>query len=197
MRYLFFDTETNGLPIRMNADHGDTDNWPRVIQLAWVMTNEEGVIISQACDLIKPDGWTIPVEKFWLENGYSTHTNTMNGIPAQAALAKFIDVVNQSDVLIAHNLDFDRPIVGCEMYRYDMLNTIQEKGERPSYCTMKTTTDLCKIPGKKGGYKWPRLEELHTFLFGVSFDGAHDALEDVRATVRCFFELKKNYGLYN
>ena len=29
-------------------------------------------------------------------------------------------------------------------------------------------------------------------LFGVDFNGAHDALEDVRATVRCFVALRKD-----
>jgi len=37
--------------------------------------------------------------------------------------------------------------------------------------------------------KFPTLEELHTVLFGENFQGAHDALADVRATAKCFFEL--------
>ena len=43
--------------------------------------------------------------------------------------------------------------------------------------------------GKPG--KWPKLEELHIKLFGCNFEGAHDALDDVRATAKCFFELKR------
>ena len=37
--------------------------------------------------------------------------------------------------------------------------------ERPGLCTMKTTTDLLRLPGPYG-FKWPKLDELHAFLFG-------------------------------
>lgn len=33
---------------------------------------------------------------------------------------------------------------------------------------------------------WPQ------FLFGETFDGAHDALADVSATARCYFHLRNN-----
>ncbi len=53
-------------------------------------------------------------------------------------------------------------------------------------------TDILKIPSRKGsGYKWPKLEELHNFLFKEGFDGAHDALNDVMATSKCYFEMNK------
>ena len=58
---------------------------------------------------------------------------------------------------------------------------------------MKCSADFCAIPSNSpyGGYKWPKLEELYRKLFGYTFDGAHDALADVEATRKCYFELKK------
>ena len=61
---------------------------------------------------------------------------------------------------------------------------------KPKCCTMKSSTNYCKLPGKKG-FKSPRLAELHQILFGEGFDNAHNALADVEATARCFWELKK------
>ncbi len=55
---------------------------------------------------------------------------------------------------------------------------------------MKTTTGLLQLPGPYG-FKWPKLEELHVFLFGKGYDGTHDAALDVEACARCFFELRK------
>jgi DNA polymerase III, alpha subunit len=52
--------------------------------------------------------------------------------------------------------------------------------------TMKSTSDL--IPSKK---KRPKLQELYTFLFGKPFEGAHDAMADIRATKDCFLQLIK------
>jgi DNA polymerase III epsilon subunit-like protein len=62
----------------------------------------------------------------------------------------------------------------------------------PIFCTMVASTDLCAIAHKDGnGFKWPKLIELHTKLFGAGFGGQHDASEDVLACARCFFELQK------
>jgi DNA polymerase III epsilon subunit-like protein len=46
-----------------------------------------------------------------------------------------------------------------------------------------------KLPGKYGRYKWPKLAELHQVLFGEPFAGAHGALADARACMRCYFRL--------
>ena len=56
---------------------------------------------------------------------------------------------------------------------------------------MATTTEFCQLPGRYKNYKWPKLEELHRILFKEEFDGAHDAMGDVKAMVRCFFELDR------
>jgi hypothetical protein len=55
---------------------------------------------------------------------------------------------------------------------------------------MTTTTNLLRLPGPYG-FKWPKLEELHAFLFETGYDCAHDASRDVEACARCFFELRR------
>ena len=39
--YIVFDTETTGLPKKYNAPFTDTDNWPRMVQLAWIVYDED------------------------------------------------------------------------------------------------------------------------------------------------------------
>jgi DNA polymerase-3 subunit alpha len=57
-----------------------------------------------------------------------------------------------------------------------------------SLCTMLSSIELCKIPSTsyKSKYKWPKLTELHTTLYGESFDNAHNAFADIMATKKCF-----------
>jgi DNA polymerase III alpha subunit (gram-positive type) len=55
---------------------------------------------------------------------------------------------------------------------------------------MQAATEFCRLPGPYG-YKWPRLSELHTKLFGVDFDKAHDASVDINATEKCFWAMRK------
>ena len=50
-------------------------------------------------------------------------------------------------------------------------------------CPMKISTDICKIPSPRGGYKWPKVEEAYEFFFGKTeyiekHRGADDAFHE-------------------
>jgi len=184
MKTLVFDCETTGLPLKWKAKMTDLDNWPRVIQLAWALYNEDQKLIKKGCDLIKPDGWTMPTDDFWIDNGFSQEQSEKDGIPIVKALKGFTKAIEESDYLVAHNMSFDHNVVGAEFLRAKM----SSKNKPIKICTKDKSTNFCKLKGRYG-YKWPKLEELHTKLFGKTFDGAHDALADVEACGRCFFEL--------
>jgi len=184
--YLIFDTETTGVPKNYKGDLKDSDNWPRVIQLAYALFDENGNCILKAVDLIRPDNWIIPNEKFWIDNGFSTQHNLKNGIPFVESASGFISALSMCNYLISHNMQFDYPIMIAEFYRYGL----KSKNKPNRICTMTSTTSFCQLPGKRG-FKWPKLEELHIKLFKTGFDGAHDAMNDVLACARCFFEAKK------
>ena len=185
--YIFFDTETTGLPVDWKAPVTTIDNWPRIIQLAWALYDETGTEIGSKCDLIKPDGWKIPNQKFWIDNGYSTEKNEAEGIPIRTAIDTFISAVNVSKGLVAHNMSYDYNVIGAEMIRAGLDHNLSIS----RYCTKELGTEYCKLPGNYGKYKWPTLTEFHTKLFGTGFEGAHDALFDVRACAKCFFRLKE------
>ena len=44
---LIYDTETTGLPRDWNAPISDSDNWPRLVQLAWQLHDEAGKLLSR------------------------------------------------------------------------------------------------------------------------------------------------------
>lgn len=184
MNFLFFDTETNGLPIDYKASYTDVDNWPRVIQLGWALTDDTGNVLDSRNDLIYPDGWMVPKEPFWTDNGFTQARSEKEGIPIEWALNYMHAAKLKADCLVAHNLNFDHRIVWAEFIR----NGMEPRSGMAKICTMLKATNFCKIPAKRG-YKWPKLEELHQTLFGCDFEGAHDAGSDVMATVKCFFEL--------
>ncbi len=177
-KLLFVDTETCGLPKSWSNDVNDTDNWPRILQLAWELCWENGETIRKRCDLVEPDGWEIPKEPFWIEHGYDTDTNLIEGLPMPELLGYFIEAYHEADVLIAHNLGFDKPVIICEMFRYGL----KVKKKIDSYCTKLKSEFICKLPSQyPGKYKWPRLEEAYEFMFGKQNEGGHDAGWDVQA----------------
>jgi len=184
--YLFFDTETTGLPKSWSAPVSDLDNWPRLVQIAWLQCDDSGKEITKQSYIVKPENFEIPQDATKI-HGITTEKAIKSGIPLKKALNEFSLLLKNSSLLIAHKLNFDEKVVGSELIRAKIDNTLSSINK---ICTMKATTDFCKIPGPYG-YKWPTLTELHQKLFSTSFDNAHDALGDVSACAKCFFELKK------
>lgn len=101
--YLFFDTETTGVPKNYKGQMSDLDNWPRIIQLAWQLADEDGNVLQDRTFLVKPDGWVIPQEKFWIDNGFSTQQNELYGHELPELLDQFITDYEQCQWLVAHN----------------------------------------------------------------------------------------------
>lgn len=183
--YLFFDTETTGIPRNWKAPITDFSNWPRVVQLAWILYDANGNFINKKEHIIKPEGFTIPVEASNV-HGITTAYAMENGEPLENVLLKFEEQCINSTYLVAHNIKFDSNVLGCEFLRLLSRNPISELNY---LCTMESSVDYCKIDGKYG-YKWPKLSELHIKLFGEDFEGAHNALADIEATAKCFWKLR-------
>lgn len=187
MKYLFFDTETSGLSTNWYASKYQVDAWPHIVQIAWILCNDIGQTISEYKSIIKPDGWTI--EDGAVEvHGITLEQAKQNGKPIGAILLLFSEAVNEADLLVAHNFTFDDNVAGAEFVRAKIQNNIDKKRR---LCTMKSSVKLCKIPGNYDKFKYPTLSELYFKLFNEDFTDGHDALNDVRACTRCFFELKR------
>ncbi len=181
---LFFDTETTGVPKNYKAPVSDLNNWPRLVQLAWLLTDDKGQEINHGEHIVKPNGFTIPAEAAKI-HGISTELAMQEGVDLKFAVDAIVADMQKAKVLIAHNVQFDEKILGAELLRIGYQNHLDSK---PRKCTMQSSTNYCKLPGPYG-FKWPKLQELHQKLFSETFDGAHRALTDVRACARCYFEL--------
>jgi len=186
---LFFDTETTGLPKNWKAPVTDLDNWPRLVQLAFLVYDFDGNLIHSCNEIIKPIGFTIPMDASKV-HGITTDIAIQRGSKIEEVFELFSIHLKRAKVIVAHNMAYDEKIIGSELIRLGLDNILDSKEK---ICTMESTVDLCKIDGPYG-YKWPKLEELHRFLFKYDFDGAHDALADIQATAKCFWELtQKDY----
>ena len=183
---LVFDVETTGLPRNYNAPTTDLDNWPRIVQMAWGLYTDGGRELDCKVFVIKPDGFIIPGDAARV-HGITTEKAEKEGVALKDVLLKFSTFVYFADILVAHNIDFDLPIIKAEYIRSGFETKLEKI---PKFCTMKETVELCKLPGPHG-YKWPRLGELYKELFGSTMENAHDAKVDVMVCAKCYFKLRE------
>lgn len=189
--YIFFDTETTGLPKNRYAEVTDLDNWPRLVQIAWLLYDiSENQVLNRSF-IVKPEGFTIPYDSTLL-HGISTERALEEGLSLETVLTEFSEAITQAEFLIAHNMSFDEKIVGAEFLRTKISNSLFQTTR---ICTMTASTEYCQIPGSYG-FKWPTLSELYFCLFQSDFEEKHDASIDVIACAKCFFELRRR-GITN
>lgn len=179
-KILFFDTETTGKADFKSAP--DAKHQPRIVQLAALLCDIRTHEMA-SLNLIVTTKDPIPEEASRV-HGITTQISKDFGVPLFYAIQAFWALARQADVHVAHNIEFDWLLIIGESLR-----TSTDSHPRPQVCTMKQMTPLCNLPGPYGP-KWPKLQEAYTHAFGREFDGAHDALADVRACKEIYFWLE-------
>lgn len=179
---LFFDTETTGVPANYRAPMSDTNNWPRLVQIGWIVL--EGNTVFESMEyIVKPDGFEIPVGASNVHK-ITTEIAIASGHPIAEVVNVFKAYIDNADTIVGHNIDFDVNIFGAEYWRLFQSNPFAGK---KMVCTMKSSTNFCALSGGyNGNYKWPKLSELYFKLFEKDMGAAHTALQDIENTVSCY-----------
>lgn len=178
---LFFDTETTG-KADMNLAP-DAKHQPRIVQLAALLTDNMGIELASLNLIIKAVDFEISTGST-LIHGITTEISRKYGVPLLYALMTFASLAKNADTYCAHNVEFD-----LFMLKGECLRMVIDLPNKPTFCTMKMMTDIVQLPGPYG-FKWPRLQEAYRFAFGKEFDGAHNAIADVRACKDLYFWIK-------
>lgn len=194
MSYLFFDTETTGLPdFRMPTQW---EGQPRICQLGAILTDDDGKVRAEMNLIASPSGWKVPYEAAQI-HGITQDDAIKFGVSMKGILTLFSRFISKADVVVAHNIRFDafmieREVLACEMQPADFKITTQT-------CTMEMARDVVCIPptermiaSGRTGFKSPNLMEAFRHFFGRDFDGAHDAMADVRACKDIFFAITQS-----
>lgn len=185
MKVLFFDTETNGMAL-FDKPYSHVMQ-PRIIQLGAVLCDNERKIRCSLNALIKPNGWTIDPGAQEI-HGISLEMCEDTGMPVANVMGMFGWMVNQAEMTVAHNIGFDTLVMQSEHFRAGVVCPVDH---RLRYCTMLSSTNICKLPGRRPGqFKWPSLAEAHRILTGADFTDAHDAMADVLACMRIYYQLE-------
>ena len=184
LKLFFFDTETTGIDLRKDY----------IIQFGGIFgeydldTQEfrELAVINQYINL--PDSVQIPI---WASKVHGIYKEDLVSYRQMSYyIEDFLEYMLKADFVIGHNVEFDKNMIIWEARRnYCPFDPFKIKW----IDTMKPCTWL--IPGI--WKKRPKLQELHTYLFWVPFDWAHDAMADIRATKDCFLKLIETTNIYD
>ena len=186
MKFFVFDTETTGFLVR----GGRIDEQPHIIQFAGIYGEIDPATgnyseITRVNEYIKPPV-SIPLQSSLVNHIYD---ETVADAPIIAdRIHTYMRYLNTTDVIVAHNIEYDEGVVSAELTR---LGRDGEYQPVRKVCTMRASTDFCQLQGRGFSYKPPKLSELYFTLFADRFAGAHDAIVDVEATTRAFAELVK------
>jgi len=183
VKALIFDTETTGMVLwkKPPEDPGQ----PHLIQLGMLLLDTvKWSPMARYSGLVQlPDGASIEPEAY-KAHGISEHDCKEFGVAPIVACSLFNQMCMRADVIVAHNMSFDQTVMLASLHR------IGGKPERMSdkrlICTKEASTDVLKLPGKYGDYKWPTLAEAYHFYTGRELLGAHDALIDTEACLDVF-----------
>ena len=188
---LIFDTETTGLPMRAGYE---TYHHPqklqcyesaRLVQIAYIILDEEKTPIKLYSAIVKPNGFTISAEIAKI-HGITQEIAEEKGTDIKTVLNNILEALKSVDTIVAHNIGFDYSIVLSEAYRIGFFELIKELKRKRCFCTKIQAQKQLKLQ------KAPKLTELHSMLITEeNWVQKHDAMDDTFSCMRCFVKLRE------
>jgi len=194
-RILILDTETTGFPIRepggANPLYTDSQAWDscRLLEIAWNIYNIDGTPVKQTEHLIKPDYpekkneealRAFDIHKISFEEVSTKGTDLKETL---LALLQDIDIF-KVELIVAHNVDFDKGVILSEMYRLGGSgDEITKFLAINTHCTMKTNL--------RPDGRWYRLSDRYKLKTGLDMKNCHRAKDDTEACAKIYFNFKK------
>lgn len=194
MKVFVWDTETTWL---YSKKEKDISKQPHIVQFAWILVDmnddwsyEE---IERVDIFIKPP---IKIPNVTSEVHWIYDWDVMNSLSFEENALKIRDYLNTPDVVVWHNLEFDRNVIKVEFERLRLRWMPFDYTPDMEICTMNSSTNWCRLPKKSPKSKWykrPKLQELVKRCTWKYFFWAHNALVDVEYTLKSLSTLVKEW----
>jgi len=172
-KIIIIDTETTGLPASRFSKIEDTDDWPHIVQIAWIVCEKRGTNrtgtklreIKRESHIIKPRNWEIPIESMAI-HGISNFRANVDGIPLEHVFHALRNDMETCDAMCCHNVAFDLKVILAEEYRLTGSWESSIFNYIPKICTMEIGRGMFRIPldnphpKSRNKFKAPRLAEM-------------------------------------
>lgn len=182
--YLLFDTETT-----LGFGTG------RLLQLG-VKVYKGQTLVYEYSSYVLPCGFDVTGTEI---HGIDTNIAYSLGKPILSVITKFIDIIESMDVdiIVAHNLPFDKDVLQRESIMLDMKLFTDEYGPGTIKRTLRSI-DTCRTPSILTYVQvhkslpravFPSLGDLYHVCTGTDMVVKHTAMDDVGMLAECLFRL--------
>lgn len=186
MRIMVFDTETTNL-INKKAKLEDQPHLVQFAGIVWIVENGIFAEEERINILIKPP-IPIPDEASQIHHIYQI--DVKDAPSCREVLPSLVKLINECDIVIWHNIEFDITMMQIEVDRLKMEGVVIDLAPKKTFCTMNESISYCRIPRKSWtGFKRPKLQELTKKVLWEYFFWAHNAMVDVEWTMKAFLKL--------
>ncbi len=180
--FLVIDTETSGLPKKWNAPYHTKNNWPHVLQIAWLIFNREGKLVKKHNHYLKPGDFKIGKASTKIHH-ITLDFLSEKGEDRSTVFQNFTaDISTYQPLIIAHFAELDFSMVGAEYHRLNLPNPLIKSN---FFCTLKASAPYVKNPT----FKFLKLNVFYKTLFKKRPENLHNALVDAELTAEIFFYL--------
>jgi DNA polymerase-3 subunit alpha len=204
LQVIILDTETNGLPTNRYAPISTPGAYPAIIQMSWGVYTVTGRTLTplrkhNACPALHTSiPWDAGAERIH----QIPEAEARAGTPPAEAFTELATELAAADVIIAHNLAFDKPVIRAAAYAESerikgdpatatSLRNIWPLGKQ-EFCSMREMTDILGLPSSTPGRaKPPRLAELYEALYGHPYTllgtTLHNSRNDTDCLEKCIY----------
>ena len=185
MHLVCFDTETTGLDvqkehiIQLSLVKIETDNWSVVDQRNWYILPEGNFTIPAEAEAVHHIS-----KEFLLENGVSL----------RSIYEDFIAFTAGCDILSYNGNGYDAPILYYNLKRLGLSFDFENRTWYDALFLERIHMEG-KIDPETGERYHCNLTATYTRYYGHPFEGAHNSLDDVMATIEVFKKQVQEHGL--
>jgi DNA polymerase III epsilon subunit-like protein len=193
MYNLFLDLETTGLPETISFhkyyDYKLINKYEnaRIISICMYIYDNNENLIEKFYSLIKPDNFEVKNSEI---HGLTQDILLKEGKEWKDIIEQIQNLIKISNLIIGHNINFDKNVLCSELYRNDFENLANILYQKETYCTMINGKNITKIQSKYD-YKYPKLSELYKHFFHEEIKNHHNAEYDVINCAKCYFKIIK------
>ena len=209
-KVLVFDVETSGLLPKKTEDI-PLENLPHILQLSYIVFETSGWKVSKVGNYYVNVPQEVEISSKITELTGITRKMCDQGKSILHVLNEFCEEYMKCDLIVAHNIYFDRNMILLEISRNkEKLSThyvenvfsrnFEKENFKTNYCTMYNGKNLCNIKrvNDKGETytKCPKLSELYEYLFEEPVhSNLHNSLVDTYVCLKCLVKMRFKFDM--